>query len=691
MIRKRNLFITCLISILVAVLISGASYAQQPTAIDIWQLAPSNSLFVAVYDARPDNASMQVLAKVEDPAALDVRNKQQVAMRKAVEDLATLFGISLDFAKDIQSWMGQQWAFVLLPGDKNDIQPVFILASNDPASATATLQKILAPWQRVGNVTPEPDSDYSITSFKTKDKGIQIYASASGPVAAFSTSKDSLKQALKGGGFTAGSPADKTFKALSGSLLYVFADPVLLKQFNMSDSVPVTALGLGVSVVETGMKLRVLGYPDEQGVAFLKQMFPTQPSGSLAANPGIPSVSLAAASFPSLNSVTAMAGVFGMTKSPIFKTAQALNDMQISAAITAALPTPAGVVSAMAESDQAAADKLAKITAGLKQAKLSMKKVENPESGTQAATLVNIDGNSMYLMQVGKYILLASDTQSLAGATATIKGEQSSIAQSNTYKEAIAGLGNSNLQTLYVNLAPVQGLGFLLEGLGFGQVHPLYGSMAKGLENLQALALGVGFNGEVADVTLFLRAKPGMGTTIGPAVVAGTAIGAAVMFPVFARAREAARVSSCQSNLKQLAVAAQWYANDHDGKLPTRDKWQSQLKPYLKGYNPECPDGYSIYAFNKNLSGVNLDKIENTSDVIMFFEADPDLPNASGSRADAIIAHGERGCFAYVDTHVMCQPDVPGQSQWVPQLPKPVKKAPVKPVKKAPVTKKYRH
>ena len=47
-------------------------------------------------------------------------------------------------------------------------------------------------------------------------------------------------------------------------------------------------------------------------------------------------------------------------------------------------------------------------------------------------------------------------------------------------------------------------------------------------------------------------------------VIAIIAILAAILFPVFARAREKARQASCQSNLKQLALAFLAYAQDYD-------------------------------------------------------------------------------------------------------------------------------
>ena len=51
-------------------------------------------------------------------------------------------------------------------------------------------------------------------------------------------------------------------------------------------------------------------------------------------------------------------------------------------------------------------------------------------------------------------------------------------------------------------------------------------------------------------------------------VIAIIAILAAILFPVFARAREAARKTSCLSNLKQLGTASQMYVQDYDEMYP---------------------------------------------------------------------------------------------------------------------------
>jgi len=51
-------------------------------------------------------------------------------------------------------------------------------------------------------------------------------------------------------------------------------------------------------------------------------------------------------------------------------------------------------------------------------------------------------------------------------------------------------------------------------------------------------------------------------------VIAIIAILAAILFPVFAQAREKARQASCQSNLKQMAVAVLMYTQDYDETFP---------------------------------------------------------------------------------------------------------------------------
>jgi len=99
-------------------------------------------------------------------------------------------------------------------------------------------------------------------------------------------------------------------------------------------------------------------------------------------------------------------------------------------------------------------------------------------------------------------------------------------------------------------------------------------------------------------------------------VIAVIAILAAILFPVFAQAREKARQISCLSNLKQLGTAVYLYVQDYDEMYPHSDyslppgsgsplnpaangryatrvnhyKWESWLLPYIRNVQVmQCP------------------------------------------------------------------------------------------------------
>jgi prepilin-type N-terminal cleavage/methylation domain-containing protein/prepilin-type processing-associated H-X9-DG protein len=80
-------------------------------------------------------------------------------------------------------------------------------------------------------------------------------------------------------------------------------------------------------------------------------------------------------------------------------------------------------------------------------------------------------------------------------------------------------------------------------------------------------------------------------------VIAIIAILAAILFPVFAQARDKARGTTCLSNLKQLGLATIMYANDYEGAYPLA--WYGDtpafgfdvvLMPYVKNLQVfDCP------------------------------------------------------------------------------------------------------
>jgi prepilin-type N-terminal cleavage/methylation domain-containing protein/prepilin-type processing-associated H-X9-DG protein len=131
------------------------------------------------------------------------------------------------------------------------------------------------------------------------------------------------------------------------------------------------------------------------------------------------------------------------------------------------------------------------------------------------------------------------------------------------------------------------------------------------------------------------KTRPGFTLIELLVVIAIIAILAAILFPVFARARENARRASCQSNMKQLGLAMIQYSQDYDEKfpdlngplgsdyLPNRttpvasvgglnyfatngnywDGWASRIYPYVKSEQVYlCPSNqYDAYKVNYGL------------------------------------------------------------------------------------------
>jgi prepilin-type N-terminal cleavage/methylation domain-containing protein/prepilin-type processing-associated H-X9-DG protein len=101
-------------------------------------------------------------------------------------------------------------------------------------------------------------------------------------------------------------------------------------------------------------------------------------------------------------------------------------------------------------------------------------------------------------------------------------------------------------------------------------------------------------------------------------VIAIIAILSAILFPVFASAREKARQMSCISNEKQLGIAFSQYTQDFDERYPVGINgsaglgWGHEIYPYVKSSQvftcPDdttqpSPDGHAIsYGYNRNLA-----------------------------------------------------------------------------------------
>jgi len=99
-------------------------------------------------------------------------------------------------------------------------------------------------------------------------------------------------------------------------------------------------------------------------------------------------------------------------------------------------------------------------------------------------------------------------------------------------------------------------------------------------------------------------------------VIAIISILAAILFPVFARARESARRTSCLSNLKQIGLGIMMYVQDYDETYPRYETlkdppatgqwlWRQVVQPYIKSETqvftcPSSPGGANEGGYGAN-------------------------------------------------------------------------------------------
>ncbi|MEI6520335.1 MAG: prepilin-type N-terminal cleavage/methylation domain-containing protein [bacterium] len=167
-----------------------------------------------------------------------------------------------------------------------------------------------------------------------------------------------------------------------------------------------------------------------------------------------------------------------------------------------------------------------------------------------------------------------------------------------------------------------------------------------------------------------LKSKKGFTLIELLVVIAIIAILAAILFPVFARAREKARQTTCSSNQRQIAASVQMYAQDHEETLPDAASFWTvlALDPGVvvcptKGKN--TPNGYG---FIRNLSGVSVGGVDDpTSEMLtcdaVYAATDSGYTVDSYSKIDGA-RHSGKFVASYLDGHVAQTTDSPFAVKW---------------------------
>jgi prepilin-type N-terminal cleavage/methylation domain-containing protein/prepilin-type processing-associated H-X9-DG protein len=158
-------------------------------------------------------------------------------------------------------------------------------------------------------------------------------------------------------------------------------------------------------------------------------------------------------------------------------------------------------------------------------------------------------------------------------------------------------------------------------------------------------------------------------------VIAIIAILAAILFPVFAQAREAARKTQCTSNVKQIMTGILMYAQDYDELLPQgtragtcvnavtgvvgQGRWMHQIHPYVKNAGVHtCPSDSQRAVWNPGACGNFADYGYNA-----FMLNNQSLASVAKAAETIVIADGQSA--GTEGNRFRLRPDVPaGANTW---------------------------
>ena len=141
-------------------------------------------------------------------------------------------------------------------------------------------------------------------------------------------------------------------------------------------------------------------------------------------------------------------------------------------------------------------------------------------------------------------------------------------------------------------------------------------------------------------------------------VIAIIAILAAILFPVFAKAREKARQTKCLSNQRQIALGFMMYAQEHDEKLPVADaNWVSATGVpsaiFICPTQGVAPASGNSYGFNSEVGGLSLGEIPKPESSVLTADGKNTLTDRVLTMpTDYDLRHDKKIIQSYVDGHV---------------------------------------
>jgi len=141
-------------------------------------------------------------------------------------------------------------------------------------------------------------------------------------------------------------------------------------------------------------------------------------------------------------------------------------------------------------------------------------------------------------------------------------------------------------------------------------------------------------------------------------VIAIIAILAAILFPVFARAREKARQTTCTSNQRQIAASVQMYAQDHEESMPNMGTVWKDINVDPGVLN--CPTkGKSMpigYGYNSWISNKSMGDLPDPTTSLLTADCN-NSSNILATASDIDKRHSNGAVYGFVDGHVEFKTD----------------------------------
>ncbi len=139
-------------------------------------------------------------------------------------------------------------------------------------------------------------------------------------------------------------------------------------------------------------------------------------------------------------------------------------------------------------------------------------------------------------------------------------------------------------------------------------------------------------------------------------VIAIIAILAAILFPVFARAREKARQTTCTSNQRQIAASISMYVQDHEETLPLSSTVWNDIKvdPGVLICPTKGKNTTNGYVYNSRIAGTGIGSVPDPTAIMMTADGIQTSTNnnALSTQADIDKRHSGYAIVSYIDGHV---------------------------------------